>query len=151
MCPPIYLPNIHVPWAARGNGENGSGGRPPQPEHPLLREAWVLDFAGLSVGVTHDMPIPEAPPLLTVERAIARCFERTDLDVVIYGHSHVEAVDEVSGVLCVNPGSPTYPHNLETQLGTIGFLDISIGQAEASIWQLTESGIEPFDWTHWRR
>ena len=28
----------------------------------------------------------------------------------------------------MNPGSPTYPHNLNTQLGTIGFLEISGGQ-----------------------
>ena len=138
-------------WAARGNGEDGSGGRPRQPDHPLLREAWTLEFGGVSVGLVHDMPVPEMPPHLTVERAMERYFGRTDLDVVVYGHSHVEAVDEVGGVLCVNPGSPTYPHNLNTQLGTIGFLDIADGRAEASVWQLTETGIEPFDWTRWRR
>ena len=33
-------------------------------------------------------------------------------------------IDVVDGTLCVNPGSPTYPHNLMTQLGTLGFLDI---------------------------
>ena len=138
-------------WAARGNGEEGSGGRARQPDHPLLREAWVLEFEGVTVGVVHDLPVPEAPPHLTVERAMSRHFNRTDLDVVVYGHSHVEAVDEVGGVLCVNPGSPTYPHNLETQLGTIGFLDIAEGRSEASIWQLTETAIEPLDWTRWRR
>ena len=37
-------------------------------------------------------------------------------------------------------------HNLDTQLGTIGFLDIAEGKAQASIWQLTEDGIQPFDW-----
>ena len=138
-------------WAARGNGDEGSGGRVRQPDHPLLREACVLEFEGVAVGIVHDLPVPEAPPHLTVERAMGRYFNRTDLDVVVYGHSHVEAVDEVGGVLCVNPGSPTYPHNLGTQLGTIGFLDIAEGRAEASIWQLTETAIEPFDWTRWRR
>ena len=42
-------------------------------------------------------------------------------------------------------------HNLDTQLGTIGFLEISGGQAEATIWQLTDEGIAPFDWSKWRR
>jgi predicted phosphodiesterase len=57
----------------------------------------------------------------------------------------------VGHTLCINPGSPTFPHNLETQLGTIGFLEISGGQAEATIWQLTTDGIEPFDWGRWKR
>ena len=31
------------------------------------------------------------------------------LDVCVYGHSHVEHVCTVGGVLCVNPGSATLP------------------------------------------
>ena len=44
--------------------------------------------------------------------------------MLVYGDSHVERIDLVGSTLCVNPGSPTYPHNLNTQLGTLGFLDI---------------------------
>jgi len=145
------LHQIAPTWAARGNGEEGSAGRPVQPDHPLLREAWTLEMGGLKVGLVHDVPIPEYPPHLTLERAMLRYFGTTDLDVLIYGDTHVEAIDTLNGVLCVNPGSPTYPRNLDTQLGTIGFLDITDGKAEATIWQLTESGIEPFDWNKWRR
>lgn len=145
------LSDIAPTYAARGNGDDGSGGRPVQPFDHRLREAWVLEFGGLAIGMTHDLPIPEYPPHLTVERAMQRHFKRTDLDVVIYGDTHVEAIDTVGQTLCVNPGSPTYPHNLNTQLGTIGFLEISGGRAEATIWQLTEQGIEPFDWARWRR
>jgi putative phosphoesterase len=145
------LHDIAPTWAARGNGEEGSGGRPVQPEHSLLREAWVLNFEGVRIGMVHDLPIPEYPPHLTLDRAMQRYFGTTDLDVVIYGHSHVEAIDTIGKTLCVNPGSPTYPHNLDTQLGTIGFLELSDGKADATIWQLTESGIEPFDWKKWRR
>lgn len=138
-------------WAARGNGEDGSGGRPIQPPHDLLREAWTLDLGGLKVGLVHDVPIPEYPPHLTLERAMRRYFGAVDLDVLVYGDTHVEAIDVIGKTLCVNPGSPTYPHNLNTQLGTVGFLDIDDGHAEASIWQITEAGIEPFDWSRWRR
>lgn len=145
------LHDIAPTWAARGNGEDGSGGRPVQPDHHRMQEAWVLEFDGLSIGLTHDVPIPEYPPHLTLERAMTRYFGRTDLDVLIYGDTHVEAIETIGNTLCVNPGSPTYPHNLNTQLGTIGFLEISGGKAEATIWQLTEHGIEPFDWTRWRR
>ena len=44
--------------------------------------------------------------------------------MLVYGDSHVERIDLIGPTLCVNPGSPTYPHNLNTQLGTLGFLDI---------------------------
>lgn len=145
------LAEIAPTYGARGNGEEGSGGRPVQPQHPLLREAWTVEIGGLRIGLTHDVPIPEYPPHLTLERAMTRYFGRTDLDVLVYGDTHVEAIDVVNGTLCVNPGSPTYPHNLETQLGTIGFLDIRDGVPEATIWQLTEDGIAPFDWTRWKR
>ena len=53
---------------------------------------------------------------------------------------------EVDGILCVNPGSPTYPHNYDTQFGTLGFLTIENQQAAASIHLITDDGIVPFDW-----
>lgn len=145
------LSDVAPTYAARGNGDDGSGGRPVQPFDRRLREAWVIELGGLKVGLTHDVPIPEYPPHLTIERAMTRYFGRTDLDVLIYGDTHVEAIDAIGRTLCVNPGSPTYPHNLETQLGTIGFLEISGGRAEATIWQLTDDGIAPFDWSKWKR
>lgn len=128
-------------YAARGNGEDGSAGRPITPDHPRLRPSWLLDLAGVRVGLTHDLPIPERPPHLTVERWCERRFGTTALDVIVYGHSHVEALDVIGTTLCVNPGSPTYPHNLQTQLGTIGFLDLDGDRARASLFQLTPGGM----------
>jgi putative phosphoesterase len=141
------LSEIAPTYAARGNGDDGSGGRPIQPDDPRLREGWLLTLGGLLIGLTHDVPIPEYPPHLTLDRAMQRYFHRTDLDVLVYGDTHVEQIDRIRGTLCVNPGSPTYPHNLDTQMGTIGFLEIAAGKAEATIWQLTvDEGLRPFDW-----
>ena len=141
------LSEIAPTYAARGNGDDGSGGRPIQPDDPRLREGWLITLGGLLVGLTHDVPIPEYPPHLTLDRAMQRYFGRTDLDVLIYGDTHVEQIDRIRHTLCVNPGSPTYPHNLDTQMGTIGFLEIAGGKAEATIWQLTvDEGLRPFDW-----
>ncbi len=138
-------------YVARGNGDDGSGGRDVQPDDGRLRDAWSLELGGVSVGLTHVVPIPEMPPHLTLERAIARLFPEKRPEVLIYGDTHVEAVDVVDGVLCVNPGSPTFPHNLNTQFGTIGFLEFENGKPDVSIWQLVDDGIEPFDWSKWRR
>ncbi len=136
-------------FAARGNGDDGSGGRPVQPDDPRLREAWEVELGGLRIGLTHVAPIPPVGHY-TLERAMLRHFGHTQLDVLVYGDTHVEAIDTVDGVLCVNPGSPTFPRNYSTRLGTIGFLDIERGEAKASIWQLTGDGIEAFDWSTWR-
>ncbi len=128
-------------YSARGNGEDGSAGRPVAADDPRLRYSWLLDLAGVRVGLTHDLPMPEHPPHLTVERWKDRRFGTRDIDVIVYGDSHVERIDVVGGTLCVNPGSPTYPHNLNTQLGTLGFLDIDGTTVHASLWQLTDGGI----------
>jgi putative phosphoesterase len=129
-------------WSARGNGEDGSAGRPIAPDDDRLRHSWLLDLAGVRVGLTHDVPMPELPPNFTVERWKLRRFGTPDIDVLVYGDSHVERIDVVGPTVCVNPGSPTYPHNLNTQLGTLGFLDIEPARIRASIWQLTDDGID---------
>ena len=144
------LSRIAPTWAARGNGDDGSSGRETQPEHPQLAASWIHDFEGLRIGLTHHMPIPELPSYGVLD-AIDRHFDGSKLDVVVYGDTHVEHITTVHDVLCVNPGSPTFPHNLSVQMGTIGFLDIRNGTVEASIWRLTEDGIEPFDWDTWGR
>lgn len=138
-------------YVARGNGDDGSGGRPVQPDDPRLRNAWVVELGGLKIGIHHDVPIPDWEGNRLPD-AMMRIFGTTDLDVLVYGDTHVEAIDELHGVLCINPGSPTYPRNLNTQYGTIGFLDIDDdGKVEASIWMLTSTGIEPHDMHRWKR
>jgi putative phosphoesterase len=143
------LQEVAPVYAARGNGEDGSAGRDVQPEDARVRYAWLLEFHGLKVGLTHYVPIPDRPPNLTMARWVERFFPDQRPDVIVSGDTHVERVTEVDGILCVNPGSPTYPHNHDTQLGTIGFLDLDVGTAQASIWQLAEHGIEPFEWGRW--
>jgi hypothetical protein len=129
-------------WCARGNGEDGSGGRSVAVVDDRVRYSWLLDLGGVRVGLTHDVPVPEVPPNLTVERWKQRRFGRSDVDVLVYGDSHVERIDVIAGTLCVNPGSPTYPHNLNTQLGTLGFVDIDPGRVRATRWQLTDDGAD---------
>jgi putative phosphoesterase len=144
------LERVAPTFAARGNGDDGSGGRPVQPDDARLREAWEVELGGLRIGLMHVAPIP-AIGEYTLERALMRHLGHMELDVLVYGDTHVEAIDTVDGILCVNPGSPTFPRNYATSLGTIGFLDVEDGAFEASIWQLTEDGIEEFDWSKWRR
>jgi len=145
------LSAIAPTYSARGNGEDGSGGRPVQPDDPRLRPEWLLDVAGALIGVVHDAAIPEWPPHFTLGAQLDAVFGRRDLAALVYGHSHVESIEVVEDVLCVNPGSPTYPHNHLTQLGTIGEIVVDGDSVTATVWQLTEDGVAPFDWTTpWR-
>ncbi|MCU1690808.1 MAG: phosphodiesterase, family [Pseudonocardiales bacterium] len=134
-------------FSARGNGEEGSGSRAAVPADPRLREAWRLRLGELNVGIVHDLPVPEIPPKWTVANTMREQFHVDPdgpdaLDVIIHGDSHVERVDLVGRVLCVNPGSPTYPRNFMTRLGIIGFLDIDGRKVRTSLCQLTEDGYD---------
>lgn len=134
-------------YSARGNGEEGSGSRAAVPADPRLREAWRLHIGELNVSILHDLQVPERPPRFTVADAIAtRLHVDPDgpdaPDVIIHGNSHVERIDLVGRVLCVNPGSPTYPRNRMTQLGIIAFLEVEGRTVRASLCQLTEDGYD---------
>ena len=140
------LEKVAPVYCARGNGEDGSGGRPIQPEDPRVKYVWTVAIESLTVGLTHYIPVEEGPPGLTLERFVARYWPEKTPDVIVSGDSHTELIAEIDGILCVNPGSPTYPHNYNTQYGTIGFLEVDGDRADASVWLITDDGIEPFDW-----
>ena len=140
------LQKVAPVYCARGNGEDGSGGRPVQPEDPRVKYVWTMQIEALTVGLTHYVPVEDSPPNMTLARFVERYWPEETPDVIVSGDSHTEMIVEKDGILCVNPGSPTYPHNYDTQYGTIGFLNIDDDQAEASVWLITDNGIEPFDW-----
>jgi len=79
--------------AVRGNNDVGQLGAG-LPEIALLR----LD--GLKALLVHVLGSPRQPT-----PAVRRAIERERPQLVIYGHSHVPAVEAIDGVLFVNPGS----------------------------------------------
>ena len=129
-------------YVARGNGDDGGAGRPIVPEDPRLREAWALDLEGFRVGLTHDLSLPEWPPYRTLHTVMEHYFGGPQ-HILVHGDTHVAGVETMRGVLIVNPGSPMYPRNLNTRLGTIGFLELKDGRAHAWLEQLDETGSHP--------
>jgi putative phosphoesterase len=139
------LGDVAPTFAARGNGEERLGGW--ALDDSRVHDTWILDAGGVRIGIIHDLTIPEVPPGLTIANVSRRRFGIDadidgKLDVIIYGDTHVQRIDVVDSTLCVNPGSPTYPRNLEAQLGTIGFLTISTDVVVATLCQLTAVGFE---------
>lgn len=132
-----WLEGIAPVYAARGNGDEGHGGRSPVPEDDRLKDAHVLHLEGLWVGLTHVFPPPEEVPWVGFQRMMEQRFGRP-VDVIVCGDTHVTEVREINGVLLVNPGSPTLPHNLLPQLGHVGILTLHDGNAHARIIDLAQ-------------
>lgn len=118
-----------------GNGDDGSSGRPIAPEDDRLPYNQVLHIDGLRIGMTHDFPDRPILGSANVQERMVRHFGGP-CHVVVAGDTHVPLVKTWEGTLIVNSGSPLYPRNLQTQLGTVGFLDIHDGQVDAWIEQL---------------
>ena len=121
--------------AVRGNGDDGSSGRPVAPDDPRLAHNQVVNIGGKRIGMTHSFP--EFPHLgaETFVQAMARHWDGP-VDIVVGGDTHVAHVTWHDDLLIVNSGSPMYPRNLQTQLGTVGFLEIRDGNVDAWIEQL---------------
>jgi uncharacterized protein len=63
-----------------------------------LPDTAELELAGLHVAVIHGHKLATPRPAAAAARF-------PDADLVVFGHSHVPAVERVEGVLVVNPGS----------------------------------------------
>ena len=116
---------------ARGNGDYGS-------DDPRLRDEWVREFGGVTVAMLHDFPSPARRGAAFVQAQANKRFPGAD--VLICGHTHIAELHVLGGMLWLNPGSPTLPHNKSKRLGTVALLTIADGVASAELWQLTAAG-----------
>ena len=121
--------------AVRGNGDDGSGGRPICPDDPRMKPVQIVHAEGVRIGMVHDATLPEWPPHRTLEMIMEHHFGGR-VDVFVHGDTHVPEIEEMRGVLIVNPGSPTFPRNLTRRLGTVAFLDVDATGVRARIHQL---------------
>jgi putative phosphoesterase len=122
-----WLEELAPVLAARGNGDSGSGGRPVVPEDPQLQAAQVVRYHGRTVGVVHAVLDPIEMSHWPVERTMQHYFA-CHTDIIVCGHTHVEAIQRHGDVWIINPGSQTYPRNVQAQPGTGGSLRLQAGQ-----------------------
>ncbi|MRH45098.1 YfcE family phosphodiesterase [Aquibacillus halophilus] len=70
--------------------------------HNLFGKRQVFDFGKLSIGLIHG----DGKSKTTEKRALdAFAFE--DVDIIIFGHSHIPVLKEQDDIILFNPGSPT--------------------------------------------
>jgi putative phosphoesterase len=130
-----WLEEVAPVMAVQGNGDYLGWERSIPPKDPRLSEAKVLTVDSLRIGLVHDLQMPEAPPLRTLEGQMRHYFGGP-VNVIVRGSTHAAEVMTVKGVLIVNPGSTAFPNHQSARLGTVGFLDIEAGRVKASILQL---------------
>jgi putative phosphoesterase len=94
----------------------------------------ILKLEGQTIWLIHERPYSYMFALGQT-RNLPGQNEEDGPDIVVFGHEHRVVVQRDSGLLLVNPGSPTFLH-YRRGLGTVGILDIGSGEAEANILQL---------------
>ncbi|MEX0783510.1 MAG: metallophosphoesterase family protein [Dehalococcoidia bacterium] len=107
----------------------------------------VMELAGHTVGMVHELILRSlADDVLpgSIERyfptdeslpeALAEIFGKP-VDVVVFGYTHEAMVETHSGVLLVNPGSPSLVGQ-QVKLGTVAILELDGERAVARIVEL---------------
>lgn len=83
-----------TPWySVRGNMDSSHG------KMPLQR---IVTLAETRIGIVHGWGDPSG-----IEKRVLSCFPASDIDVLVFGHSHRPVCRKSGSVLLFNPGSPT--------------------------------------------
>lgn len=65
----------------------------------VLPEKRVLEVEGKLIGLTHGWGAPQG-----IESRVMTKF--SDVDVIVFGHTHSPLLESIDGVLLLNPGTP---------------------------------------------
>lgn len=87
----------------------------------------VVKLEGRMIGLVHGH---EGKGMYTEDRAF-NTFEKEDVDIVVFGHSHQPVNEQRGGVLMFNPGSPVAGRGGKGN--TYGVLDIGNRKVEGRI------------------
>ncbi|WJY26905.1 MULTISPECIES: metallophosphoesterase family protein [Sporosarcina] len=68
----------------------------------LVPDRQLFDAGGLRIGLVHGHGAKR-----TTEQRALEAFTDDDIDILIYGHSHIPVIKYFKGMLLLNPGSPT--------------------------------------------
>ncbi len=80
----------------------------------LLPAKKNIEIQGYNLGLVHGWG-----PAKNLEKRVAKVF--TDVDLILYGHSHKPLFTKIDNIFVFNPGSPT--QNVDDS-GTFGILEL---------------------------
>ncbi|RSK27281.1 metallophosphoesterase [Bacillus sp. HMF5848] len=62
----------------------------------------VISVGGFRIGIKHGHGSSS-----TTEKRVLKAFQSDELDIILFGHSHIPVCKYVNNMLLINPGSPT--------------------------------------------
>ncbi len=68
----------------------------------LLKEKEIFEMEGVRVGLTHGFGAPYG-----IEKRVLKLFENDEVDLIIFGHSHIPLYKKLEDKYLLNPGTPT--------------------------------------------
>lgn len=90
------LEKIAPTIAIQGNMDRAAG--------IILPNVKVIEAEGIKIGIAHGEVYPRADTQQLLYLA-----KQLDADILVTGHSHQPKIEQIDGVLLLNPGSPIVP------------------------------------------
>ena len=111
------LEKIAPTIAIQGNMDRAAG--------IMLPNAKVIEAEGLKIGIAHGEVYPRADTQQLLYLA-----KQLDADILVTGHSHQPKIEQIDGVLLLNPGSPVVPRLADR---TVMLLEINNKEVDVEV------------------
>jgi len=79
-----------------------AGNMDPKEIKEKLPEKEIIKIGKYTIGIAHGLGHPSG-----LIELLKNFFKKDNVDVIIFGHSHIPMNDTIDGILFFNPGSPT--------------------------------------------
>ncbi len=87
--------------------------------HVHLPAQRIVELANVRIGMVHGWGRPNG-----IESRVLNSFSASEIDVLVFGHSHRPVCRQVGSVLLFNPGSPT--DRRSAPYHTVGILNLGL-------------------------
>ena len=104
---------------------------------PRSKDVQMLDVEGWIIGMVHSLD-REFRPMSELQTMFP-----SPVDIMVAGHTHLEALEFRDDVVLINSGSITFPHHKELRLGTVGILELTQDKLHAEIVLLGQTPGKP--------
>lgn len=108
-----------------------------------LPKAKVIEAEGLKIGIIHGEVYPrgDTQQLLYLAREL-------NADILISGHSHQPKIEQIEGILLLNPGSPVVPRLADR---TVMLLEINNKEVDVEIVKIGSPVCSALDFDKYKR